>query len=46
MNSEIREGIAIRQLIDAGNLTALSQTQAAVREFGPGFLEKIGRIPM
>lgn len=46
MNLELREGIAIRELTDAGNLAALSQIQSAVKEFGSGFLGKMNKIPL
>jgi hypothetical protein len=43
-NSETREAIAVRTLVNLGDPAALTQLVAAAERFGPGILSQIGRV--
>ena len=44
MNSEIAEGIMIREMISRGDFTAVNRIQQGVAQFGPNFVNQVGRV--
>jgi hypothetical protein len=44
IDKEVREGFVIRDMISRGDIGVFNQTQSGIREFGPQFLEKVGKL--
>lgn len=44
MDEQIRESIAIRDLLSRGDVSAFIRAQDGVKQFGPGFLGSMGKV--